>query len=180
MPWRNDRIISPAEQRGSPMFGSKAQASPPARFDPRLDVLGKIWASPYTLLGAAYGGFGHLYGIATGRRPQISFGNNAIQFINNPFVNRRSAFTLGNAILYGAEQSPETPGAYGNLQVKNVGEHEKAHTYQYQTLGPFFGPAYMLAGGFSGPTNPSATTRGNPFEDAAQRYGSGQGSWWPW
>jgi hypothetical protein len=47
------------------------------------------------------------------------------------------------------------------------------HTYQYQALGPFYGLAYLLSGGFSGPS-------GNPYEQAAQNYGSGKGSWWPW
>jgi len=173
----NSDSIPSSEASFSP--NETPQPNSATAFDPRLDLLGKVWASPYTALGLAYGGLGHLYGLATGQHPEISFGNDAVQFINNPFVNKTSAFTLGNAILYGAEQPPERPGAYGDLSVKNVGKHEQAHTYQYQALGPLFGPAYMLAGGFSGPTDPSGRP-GNVFEDAAQRYGSGQGSWWPW
>ena len=60
------------------------------------------------------------------------------------------------------------------MDVQNfVGLHEKAHTLQYQVLGPLYGPIYLLNGGFSGPG-------GNSFEQAAQDYGSGRGSWWPW
>ena len=46
----------------------------------------------------------------------------------------------------------------------NIGYHEEAHTYQYQQYGPFYLPAYMLNGGFSGPLN-------NHFEREAQDYG---------
>jgi hypothetical protein len=155
------------------------QSNAPAPFDPRLDLLGKIWASPYTLLGAAYGGLGHVYGLATGKHPEINLGNNAVQFINNPFVNKNSAVTLGNTILYGQGNPPTRNGAYEDPNV-NSGKHEEGHTYQYQTLGPLFLPAYMVAGGVpTGPADASGKL-GNVFEDAAQRYGSGQGSWWPW
>jgi hypothetical protein len=129
-------------------------------------------------MGAAYGGLGHLYGLATGKHPEINFGNNAIQFINNPFVNQHSALTLGNSILYGEESPPTKNYAYGDPNV-NIGKHEQAHTYQYQALGPLFAPTYMAAGGFPDPARRSGKL-GNALEDAAQRYGGGQGSWWPW
>jgi hypothetical protein len=137
-----------------------------------FDVLGKIWAFPYTVVGVAYGGLGHLYGLVRRTNPKICLGNNAIQFLDNPFVNSDAAFTLGNTILYGRNSPPWKEGAYGD-QMVNVGTHEKAHTYQYQVLGPIFGIAYMLAGGFCGPSR-------NAFERAAQGYGAGRASWWPW
>ena len=53
---------------------------------------------------------------------------------------------------------------------QNIGAHEEAHTYQYQTLGVFFLPAYFACGGIS---------QYNPFEIAATKYAIGEGSWWP-
>jgi hypothetical protein len=170
-------FVTPAA--GSPQEGSfpaPLQENSSTQYGPftreAADFLGKIWASPYTLAGAAYGGLGHLYGLSRGTHPKISLGHNAIQFSNNPFVNSNAAFTLGNTILYGDNFPPDKDGAYGDRSVNN-GKHEEGHTYQYQALGPLFGPAYMLAGGFSGP-------QGNPFERAAQNYGASRGSWWPW
>jgi len=129
-----------------------------------------MWATPNTLAGLVYGGLGHVVGLLSGTHPEITFGNNAVQFTNNPFVNRDSAFTLGNAILYGQDKPPESQYAYGDPDVK-TGKHEQAHTHQYEVLGPLFGSAYMLQGGFIGPSGFSRP-RGNPFEDAAQDYGS--------
>lgn len=68
--------------------------------------------------------------------------------------------------------SPTEMGAYSDMNVQ-VGRHEKAHTYQYEALGIFFAPLYFKNGGLTGPS-------GNPFESAAQNYGSGTGGWWPW
>ena len=137
-----------------------------------LDASGKVWALPYTCLGVAYGLLGHAYGLPRSKDPGVSLGNNAIQFTGNPFVRRNAAFTLGNVIVFGAGSGPSMNGCYGDSAV-NVGRHEQAHTLQYQALGLFFPPAYILAGGFSVPA-------GNAFERAAQLYATGQGSWWPW
>ena len=143
-------------------------------FNGVLDVVGKIWALPNTIAGLVYGGAGHVAGWIMGTNPQIEFGHNAIQFINNPFIRDNEALTLGNTILYGSNSPPWKPGAYGDNSV-NIGFHEEAHTYQYQALGPFYAPVYLLNGGFSGPAR-------NPLEQAAQVYGRnrGQGGWWPW
>jgi hypothetical protein len=155
-----------------PLAVAPAQFAFPAVQTHALDVLGKIWASPYTVIGAVYGALGHLYGLLRRDNPKILLGNNAIQFTNNPFVNSAAAITFGNTIVYGRNSPPDRNGAYGNDAV-NVGRHERAHTYQYQALGPAFGLAYLLAGGFCGPDR-------NAFERAAQQYGAGCGSWWPW
>ena len=74
--------------------------------------------------------------------------------------------------MYGRDVDPEYSKAYGDPLV-TFGPHEEGHTYQAQALGPFYAPAYLLGGGFSG-------LEGNVFEKAAQRYGGGKGSWWPW
>lgn len=136
-----------------------------------LDVAGKIWACPNTMLGLAIGGVGTIAGLLTGSNPQVKFGHNAIQFLNNPVILPGEALTFGNAISYSPGTPPDRPGCYGDLDVR-VGPHEEAHTYQAQVLGPFYGPAWLLGGGRTGLSN--------PFEAAAQRYGAGRGSWWPW
>ncbi|MCW8195812.1 hypothetical protein F6455_13540 [Proteobacteria bacterium 005FR1] len=104
-------------------------------------------------------------------RPRCTIGNNAIQFLANPLMRPRAAVAIGNTISYGCGSGPEKYGAYGDRQAQ-IGLHEQAHTFQYQLLGPFFFPVYMLFGGFSGPA-------GNPLERAAQDYAKGIGSWWP-
>ncbi len=143
-------------------------------FNGILDVVGKIWSLPNTIAGLAYGSAGHVAGWIKGINPKIKFGHNAMQFINNPFIRDNEALTLGNTILYGSNSPPWKPGAYGDNSV-NIGFHEEAHTYQYQALGLFYAPVYLLNGRFSGPV-------GNPLEQAAQVYGRnrGQGGWWPW
>ncbi|TGG89387.1 hypothetical protein E4656_20015 [Natronospirillum operosum] len=142
-----------------------------------LDVAGKAWASPMTAVGLAHGGAGYIVGnigYAMGRvedRPEISLGHNAVQFHNNPLmVHPETAVTLGNVISYGSEESPENFGVYDDPEV-NLGLHEEAHTYQYQVLGVFFLPSYLHQGGID---------RNNPYEQAAQEYGKGEGHWWPW
>ena len=136
-----------------------------------LDIAGKIWTAPNTIAGIIIGGVGTLAGLLMGTHPQVKFGHNAVQFLNNPLINGGEALTLGNAISYGRGVGPESPGAYGDPNVR-VGPHEEGHTYQAQALGPFYGPAWLLGGGKSGLSN--------PYEAAAQRYGAGGGSWWPW
>ncbi len=134
------------------------------------DILGKLWASPCTLLGLLWGGLGYLLSKLHGGRPQLCFGNNAVQFIGNAGVFARSALVMGNVIIYGRNAYPGQCGVYGDACVQ-LGRHEQAHTFQYQVLGVLFIPVYLIA-----------ATRGvdhNPFEIAAQRFGSGQGSWWP-
>lgn len=143
-----------------------------------VDGLGKAWASPYTLLGLAYGLLGYSAGriafaCGTGRvKPQIALGNNAIEFVQNPFTIRGAAVTLGNTISYGPGTGPCDYGAYGDCEVQ-LGLHEQAHTWQFQLLGPFFIPIYFIVGGLRGPTH-------NPLERAAQEFARGRGSWWPW
>ncbi len=55
-------------------------------FEGVLDIAGKIWALPNTLVGLAYGGVGHVDGWVLGTNPYITFGNKAIQFYNNPLT----------------------------------------------------------------------------------------------
>jgi hypothetical protein len=129
-----------------------------------LDIVGKVWALPNTIVGTVVG----LAGVPFGAT--ISFGNNGIQFEHYPWG--EGAITLGNAIIYARGTSPSDMerGLYGDPRLLNIGRHERGHTYQYQAFGPFFLPAYLMSGGISA---------SNPFERAANQYAGG-GSWWPW
>ncbi|MEM6405557.1 MAG: hypothetical protein AAF669_03030 [Pseudomonadota bacterium] len=138
--------------------------------NPIVDIIGKIWTLPNTLVGILYGILGHILGWLQGTNPTISVGNNAIQFQNNPITQNGAAFTLGNTVHYSEQSYPDKMGAYGNPDV-NVGLHEAAHTYQYQVLGILFLPVYLILGG---------ANKNNRLEQAAQRYATHEGSWWPW
>ncbi len=136
------------------------------------DVAGKIWALPYTVVGLGIG----LASLPFGST--MKFDYNAIVFNNFP-VGFGGAMTIGNVILNTEstlnEQIPTYASAAAGppyLDWVNLGSHESAHTYQYQVLGPFFVPAYLLAGG-------AFTTR-SPFETAADNYAKTGSGWWPW
>ena len=133
-----------------------------------VDIAGKVWTSPNTAVGLVIGTANLPFG------GSVSFGNNAIQFqttYGNP-AEGKSALTLGNVVLYSDDASPdECWPRYDSTATVNVGQHEAAHTYQYQVLGPFYAPVYMLSGG--------AFTKASPWEKAADDYAQGIGSWWP-
>lgn len=106
----------------------------------------------------------------------ISFGNNAIQFTNNPLHSSGVATTVGNAIIYGGGQA--TPANYG--------AHEAAHTIQGQWLGPAYLPAHILtrvAGVIASPFNSSSFQSAivgdlnNPLETGPY---SNPPKPWPW
>lgn len=128
-----------------------------------LDLAGKVWASPATVVGLAFGGVGHIAGLIMETDPYFTFEYNAINFINNPLMNPTSALTLGNVVNYGTRVNPESLNAYGNPNVQ-FGPHEEAHTLQYQAFGMFFAVGYLASGGFG--------TLSNTFEQAAQDYGN--------
>lgn len=129
-----------------------------------LDLLGKLWTAPNSLLGLIAG----LSMVPFGAR--VSVGDNALRFENIPLG--RGALTLGNIVLYSHHCAPdtETTGMYGDSRCLRIGKHEQAHTLQYQLLGPLFLPVYLCCGGISAR---------NPFERAANDYAAG-GHWWPW
>ena len=151
------------------MFGSNVR--PSKILNGIIDIAGKIWTLPNTIFGLIYGGVGHILGIFMGLNPSISIGHNAIQFLNNPLQPYGGAITFGNTISYGAGTGPDDMGAYGDYSV-NVGLHEEAHTYQFQVYGIFYGPAYLLSGGFLSPNQYGEfDTSLNHFEQEAQDYG---------
>lgn len=157
--------------------GGRLACRLPASLRRLAGLTGKLWTLPNTVAGLAFGCIGYAagslaYGFgAVAARPRCSIGNNALQFHHHPLMLPRTAVAIGNTISYGRGSDPEKYGAYGDRDAQ-IGLHEKAHTLQYQVLGPFFFPLYMMLGGFSGPA-------GNPLERAAQDYAKGKPDWWP-
>jgi hypothetical protein len=92
--------------------------------------------------------------------------NNAVTFINNPYMNKGEGLTIGNAINYGAGGKPsDTIPRYDDKGVANFGRHEEEHTYQQEKWGIAFWPAYAIKGGLFEGKNPIGED--NPFEKEA-------------
>lgn len=134
-------------------------------------ALGVVWASPNSLIGLLGGGVGMLFGA----KPELSSRDFAVVFHHWPW-GPGGAITLGNTILHTGDTLESECVTYehraGHCQHPRIkiGDHERAHVYQYMVLGPLFLPVYLACGGVS--------VR-NPFERAADRYAmTGQG-WWP-
>jgi hypothetical protein len=130
------------------------------------DLAGKVWTSPWSALGLLAAVAGYILGEALGTRPRFRRGASAIRITGFPVG--RGALCLGNVQLYAGGATPETigrPYAPG-LKAIPLGDHEDAHTRQYQILGPAFVPLYFLYGGFSAD---------NPFETSADHCAAGVG-----
>lgn len=137
-----------------------------------LFALGVLWTLPNTVLGLLLG----LPALALGARVRI--GDAAIVFVDYPW-GPGGALTLGNTILcrrsdldgrcvsYAERAGMCAPGG----ATMRLGDHERAHVYQYLVLGPLFLPLYLLCGG---------VRARNRFERAADRYGIDGRGWWPW
>lgn len=140
-------------------------ANAPKLRDRRVDVrdlAGKLWSAPNTALGLAYGAAGHLVGQANRLRPgdqpdpRIQVGNNAVEFVNNPFGGV-GAITLGNTITYAGDPydpndpffSREGTQPWSLEQGRELALHERQHTLQGQQLGPAYLPSNLF-GGLSG------------------------------
>jgi len=114
-----------------------------------LDYLGKIWNGPNTAVGLLYGGVGYALGHIMKTSPTITFGHNAIQFLNNPLST--TAVTLGNVVVY-AGNCYHSNGAcvYHPQAVRHsdqvLGLEEMQHTLQGQVLGPLYFPAHCVFG----------------------------------
>ena len=123
-----------------------------------MSVLGKVWTSPNTLLGLLFGAVA----VTLGARAQR--GRNAIEFLGNPFIAHwgRAAMVLGNTIHYAPGYTPDVLVArYDRAGSVFLGEHERAHTAQYERWGPFFLVAYAIC------QLPFVPPDGNRFEHAA-------------
>ena len=135
-------------------------------------LLGVLWALPNTLIGMLAGAVGMPFGA----RLEFSRKDSALVFHRWPW-GPGGAITFGNAILHtGASLDTQCTtyehraGRCKHPPIK-LGDHERAHVYQYMVLGPLFLPVYLLCGGVS--------VR-NPLERAADRYAMTGENWWPW
>ena len=134
-----------------------------------LFALGVIWALPLTVAGLIAG----LVAMAMGAKAMRS--DSAIVFHRVPF-GPGGALTLGNVILNTGESLDRSAltyacRAHGGSDCVRLGDHERAHVYQYMALGVLFLPLYFLCGGIS---------HRNRFEQAADRYALTGRGWWPW
>ncbi len=123
-----------------------------------MNLLGKIWTLPNTALGLAFGAVAVMLGA------RARFGRNAIEFLDQPFVGalRKSAITLGNTIHYAPGRTPDLlVRRYNGRALVSLGEHERAHTWQYERWGPFFLIAYAWS------WLPFVPPAGSRFEHAA-------------
>ena len=127
---------------------------------------------PNTALGLVAG----VAGMLAGARPRWSERDLALVFVRYPW-GPGGAMTLGNIILQTGENLDVACTTYAHragLCVDpsiRIGDHERAHVYQYMALGPLFLPIYFACGGVS--------VR-NRFERAADRYAMTGKGWWPW
>ncbi len=137
-----------------------------------LQALGVVWALPNTVIGLLAGAFS----MAAGAHAHVSRRDFAIVFHKVPW-RPGGALTLGNVILHTGDtlESPCVTYAHraGHREEPRIliGDHERAHVYQYMVLGPLFLPLYFLFGGIG--------VR-NRFERAADRYALSGHGWWPW
>ena len=130
---------------------------------------GVLWASPLTMAGLLAG----LSALPFGAR--AGFSDAAVVFHGFP-LGPGGALTLGNVILFTGRSLDQTSltyacRAHGGTDCVRIGDHERAHVYQYMVLGLLFLPLYFLCGGIS---------HRNRFEQAADRYALTGKGWWPW
>ncbi|HJU08648.1 MAG TPA: hypothetical protein VJ727_09230 [Rhodanobacteraceae bacterium] len=135
-----------------------------------LISLGIVWTLPNTLIGLLAG----LLLLPFGAR--LHFAEGAIAFKRAPKA--RGALVLGCVILHGGEHLDTVCRTYAarcgmapRTQCVRLGDHERAHVFQYLLFGPLFLPLYFLCGGISAR---------NPFERAADRYALTGAGWQPW
>ncbi|WP_372498132.1 hypothetical protein [Xanthomonas vesicatoria] len=137
-----------------------------------LVVLGALWTLPNTALGLLIGAIGSCFGA----RPCWSAQELALVFHAWPW-GPGGAMTLGNVILLKGASLDLQCSTYAHTAGRcehppvRLGDHERAHVYQYMLLGPLFLPVYLACGGIH--------VR-NPLERAADAYAMHGRGWWPW
>ena len=137
-----------------------------------LRALGVLWSAPNTALGLLAGAAGWLFGA----RVRFNRRECALVFHHWPW-GPGGAITFGNVILHSGASLDSPCRTYEHRAGRRehppivLGDHERAHVFQYMVLGPLFLPVYLLCGGVS--------VR-NPFERAADRYALTGKGWWPW
>jgi len=135
-------------------------------------LLGILWALPWSIAGLLAG----VAAMPAGARLRLGRRDRALVFVRWPW-GPGGAMTLGNVILATGKDLDVSCITYEHRAGRcshppvRLGDHERAHVYQYMLLGPLFVPLYFLCGGIS--------VR-NPFERAADRYAMSGRGWWPW
>jgi len=97
-----------------------------------LQILGIIWASPYTLLGFLIGGIGFCSDGQVRIRDQVFefYGGATKWFVTHlPLDQFTLAMTLGQS----------------EAALDLAHDHEMVHVRQFERWGPFMGPAYLFA-----------------------------------
>jgi len=136
-----------------------------------LRAVGMAWTLPNSLIGVIAG----VAGVPFGARARFNRRELALVFHLWPW-GPGGAITFGNVILHTGTSLDARCSTYEHRAGRCVhppimlGDHERAHVYQYMVLGPLFLPVYLLCGGVS--------VR-NPFERAADRYAMTRRGWWP-
>lgn len=137
-----------------------------------LRGLGIVWTLPNTLIGLIVGAAG----LPFGARARLCRRDRALIFNRWPW-GPGGAMTLGNVIINTSDGLDVRCLSYAHRAghcedpLMRLGDHERAHVYQYMALGPLFLPLYFLLGGVS---------VCNPLERAADRYALSGKGWWPW
>jgi hypothetical protein len=104
------------------------------------DIAGKVWTAPMTAIGVVAGTLLTGASLMAGKGGRISIENNAITFTTG--LNLNGSITFGNSIIHAGGDlrrwnSHSTVSRYNHAAYVNLGKHEEAHTYQYQTYGIF-------------------------------------------
>ena len=137
-----------------------------------LRIVGALWASPNSLAGLIYGGFGLLFGAGCewDRHGRI------LRFVDLPRWLMPTAISLGHVQVYGNERYRRADGslAANRFGVAVVTE-EDLHTRQAEVLGPLYLPLHGLCMLCSLATG-GGTHNHNPLEIGPER---GRGPW-PW
>ncbi len=117
----------------------------------RLRLLLLIWPAPWTLLGLALAvcvrAMGGAWRLRDGALEAYG-GHLGALAARSPFA----AITLGHVIVATCAE-----------EALRLGAHERSHVRQYQTWGPLFVPAYLLAGAWQW-LNGRCAHADNPFE----------------
>lgn len=101
------------------------------------EALGRMIKSPVSeTAGAAWGWLGLMGG------GKLSYGHNSTQIENHPFNN--GDITLGHFINYQKGMGPDDPAH--DQPGCTYGQHEEAHTHQYEAMGDWFFPTYLSMG----------------------------------
>ena len=141
-------------------------------FDGVLDVVGKIWALPNTIIGLAYGGAGMLFGAT----PVWDSAAGILRFTNMPEWMMPTAMSLGHVQVFGPGSYKNPDGTYAlNRFGVSIVREETLHTRQAEILGPLYLPLHGLSMG------ESLLTGGGTHSNNLLEYGPERGSGaWPW